>query len=343
VPAPALGARDVSLRRRLVAGALCAAFPDADFIANFVSPLTYLLNHRGITHSVVMLPLWSVLLALILAALFGEWRRWPRYLGLAAMGVGAHILGDLITSYGTMILAPFSDHRYAWGSTFIIDLWFTGIIVAGLLLSLAWKRSAIPAAAACLVLASFVMFEGWLKSQAIEFGVRQAQAAAIPGLSGPARVSAQPGPVSPFNWMVVLEQEGDYRYALVNLRRGEALPEPSAESGFFYRLSAPYRPVNAALWRAASLHGDGTQAGLIDEAWRQPAMAFFHWFAEYPALYRLDTLRGSTCAWFYDLRFLRPGSDVMPFRYGVCREGRGWQGYRLLESEAGADSPEPLY
>ena len=30
-----------------------------------------------------------------------------------------------------MILAPFSDWRAAIGTTFIIDLWFSGIILAG--------------------------------------------------------------------------------------------------------------------------------------------------------------------------------------------------------------------
>jgi len=43
--------------------------------------------------------------------------------------------------------------------------------------------------------------------------------------------------------------------------------------------------------------------------------------------------------WFYDLRFVRPGSGILPFRYGVCREGAGeWRRYQL----AGEDTRVPL-
>ena len=43
---------------------------------------------------------------------------------------------------------------------------------------------------------------------------------------------------------------------------------------------------------------------------------------------------GSSCVWFTDLRFLTPGREAMPFRYGVCRErpGAPWRLAILLES-----------
>jgi len=39
---------------------------------------------------------------------------------------------------------------------------------------------------------------------------------------------------------------------------------------------------------------------------------------------------GSTCVWFSDLRFLTPGREGMPFRFGACREATGgaWQAYQ---------------
>ena len=49
---------------------------------------------------------------------------------MVCAAIFVHILGDLITQFGTMILAPFSDQRFGWGTTFIIDLPFTGIILA---------------------------------------------------------------------------------------------------------------------------------------------------------------------------------------------------------------------
>jgi inner membrane protein len=325
------GPGSVPTWQRVTVGALAAAFPDMDFIASYVGPLVYLVNHRGITHSIVLLPVWALLLAWLAARVSRQPRGWRAFFGVAAMGVGIHILGDLITGFGTMILAPFSTARFAWGTTFIIDLWFSGIILAGLLLSLLRKGSRLPAVAACVVLVCYVGFQGWLRHEAIEFGEQSARAEGVVG----ARVSAQAGPVSPFNWMVVVQKDGEYRYARVNLFRRE-VSQPAPDAGFFARLSAPYRPRSAVAWQKASLLGaQAADASLAREAWAQDSLGFFRWFAEYPALYRIDRGNPSVCVWFYDLRFERPGVTAVPFRYGVCRENAGpWQRYQL-EGEAG--------
>ena len=323
------------LRERIVVGTLAAAFPDSDYLASLVSPLYYLLNHRGLTHSLLVLPLWACLLAWLAGRAFRNPRGWRAYWGIAALGVGMHILGDLITSYGTMIFAPFSDARYAWGTTFIIDLWLSGIILAGLALSLWCKASRIPAIASLAVLVAYVGFQAWLKVQALDVGRMHASSTGRPE----ARVSVQPGPVSPYNWMVVETLNGEYRYALVNLARSASLPQPDAGSNFFYRLSAAYDPTAQARWQTASLHGNGTDAALVREAWSQPELDFFRWFAEYPALYRVDRHDPSVCVWFYDLRFFRPGTEFLPFRYGMCRDGGGpWRRYQLT----GMDERSPL-
>ena len=67
----------LSLRARIAVGSLAAAFPDCDIVVSPVSPLAYLYNHRGVTHSVLMLPLWAVLLGLVCAWIIGRDRsRW---------------------------------------------------------------------------------------------------------------------------------------------------------------------------------------------------------------------------------------------------------------------------
>jgi inner membrane protein len=141
-------------RGAVVAGALAAAFPDTDFVLAYVSPVAYLTGHRGVTHSILLLPLWAFLLAWCLSKLVrGRSTTWRDWIGVCALGVGAHIVGDLITSFGTMIYAPLSDARVAWSTTFIIDLWFSGIIVAGLVASAVFRRSRAPAIAGLAMLA----------------------------------------------------------------------------------------------------------------------------------------------------------------------------------------------
>lgn len=318
---------DPPIWQRMTLCAVAAAFPDSDIVVSFFSSYSYLLHHRGATHSLLMLPLWALLLAWLAALCFRNPRGWRVYAGTAFLGITAHILGDLITSYGTMILAPFSTERFAWGSTFIIDLWFSGIILAGLAASWLWKGSRRPAVIASLALAAYVGMQFAWRNQAIDFGEQYARAM---GMSG-ARVSVQPGPVSPLNWMVMAEKNGDYRYAFVNLKREEIAADPGPEGAFLERLDAPFNPLSSAIWNRASLIGSSMEeAPLVREAWMGREMEFFRWFAQYPALLRVEHGNPSECVWFQDLRFTRPGTSFNPFRFGVCREAGGeWTRYRL--------------
>ena len=309
----------------MAAGFFAAAAPDLDFVLSFVSPLVYLEQHRGPTHSVLLLPLWALLLSWLLAKLLREPRGWRALYGVTALALGAHILGDLITSFGTIIFAPVSDARYAWGMTFIIDLWFTGIIVAGLVASLAWRRSRVPALAAGAVLIAYVGFQAVLKEQALEYARAYAHQQ---GLSGVV-VAAHPRAVSPFNWTVFASDEAAHRFAHVNLRRTEPLP---AAHDFIGRMDAAFQPLALARWETRTRYGDSAaEQQLARAAWESPALGFMRWFAEKPAFDGLG--KGSTCAWFIDLRFVNPGRNWLPFQYGACRESAGapWRAFERLE------------
>src|SRR2546421_12824027 len=142
--------------RRIAAGFFACAAPDLDFVTGFAGPVSYLENHRGVTHSLILLPLWALGLSWLLAKIVREPGGWRELYGITAMAIGLHIAGDLITSYGTMIFAPFSSWRLGLGTTFIIDLWFSGIIVAGLIASAIAYRSRWPGIAAFAVLVGYV-------------------------------------------------------------------------------------------------------------------------------------------------------------------------------------------
>lgn len=317
------------LGRRVAIGALVAAFPDIDVVASWISPLSYLYHHRGVTHSLVMLPVWTVLLALIFALIWRSGPGWKTYAPVVALSLAVHIAGDWITTFGTMIFAPLSDFRHGIGTTFIIDLWFSGIIIAGLLLSLVWRRSRIPAAAGLAVLAGYVALQYALLQQAVEFGERYAQSAGIVD----ARVTAMPRPVSPFNWMVVVENAGGYRYSHINLIRKD-VRTAADDAGFIAKLDAAYRPLNQAVWESDVRFGNGSQGAAVRAVYEHAQFRFFRWFSAYPALHRIDVEPENLCIWFKDLRFLTPGRDVFPFIYGMCSDEAGLMRPFRLEGNA---------
>jgi inner membrane protein len=310
-----------SIPRRVAAGFFACAAPDLDFVIGFVGPVEYLLSHRGVTHSLILLPLWAFLLAWLLAKVLRERGGWRALYGVSALALLVHIVGDVITSFGTMIFEPFSDWRAGLGTTFIIDLWFSGIILAGLIASAIFYRSRAPSVAASILLVGYVGFQFVQKQQALDLGFNYANSMAIRD----ARVTAHPRPVSPFNWTVFVSDDEVHRFAHVNLVRKEPRRYAPGD-GFIARIDSPYMPAEQAIWVARSRYGE-TDRELIREAWNSQALAFFRWFAEAPAFDGLS--EGSSCVWFADLRFLTPGREWLPFRFGACRESANapWRGY----------------
>ncbi len=314
--------------QRILVGALACGFPDIDFVASFVSPLTYLVNHRGLTHSLVALPLWALLIAWLAAKLLRQPRGWRAFIGTAAMGVGLHIAGDLITTFGTILFSPFADARFGWGTTFIIDLWFSGIIIAGLVASSLRRDSRTPATVAFMVLVAYVLFQALMKHQAAEFGRNYAKSQGMIN----ARVSALPRAVSPFNWTVVVSTPDAQHHADINLVQRAMPPEPRPDDGFFARMRSSFYPPSQARWQLSPRFGmSPSETKLAREAWDHPDFAYYRWFADFPALLLIDRQSASTCVWFQDLRFLNVGVNFTPFRHGMCREpGKPWQRYEFL-------------
>jgi inner membrane protein len=306
-----------STLRRIAAGFFACAAPDLDFVTGYGGPVAYILNHRGVTHSLILLPLWALGLSWLLAKIVRAPGGWRELYGITAMAIGLHIAGDLITSYGTMILAPFSDWRPGLGTTFIIDLWFSGIIVAGLIASAIAYRSRWPAVAALAVLLAYVGFQYTQKERALEFAAKHAR----PGM----KIDAQARPVSPFNWTVFASDDDAHEFAHVNLVRTEPRAYRPGD-GFIARIDSPYLPLDQAIWVRRTRYGE-VNAERGKEAWNAQGLAFFRWFAVEPA-FDGDS-DGGRCVWFVDLRFATPGRDGLPFQFGACRErpGAPWRAY----------------
>ncbi len=136
-------------RRRIMTWSLMlgAIFPDSDVIRDFFSSdkLLIVTWHRSITHSLIMLPLWALVLAGITRA-FANSRKWeaPSFMaltGIYAAGILSHILLDLVTSFGTMIWSPLQWSRPAWDLIFIVDFTLTAIFLVPQLLAWVYAHS----------------------------------------------------------------------------------------------------------------------------------------------------------------------------------------------------------
>lgn len=319
----------VSLRARIIAGFLAAAFPDIDFIARFFGTLTYLENHRGITHSFILLPLWALLLAYLFSKLSKGSYHWKDFYLIAASGLAIHIFGDIITAYGTMMFSPISDIKFSWPTTFIIDFYFSGIIVAALMLAKVFQSSGKKIAiAGLMILLSYIGYQAMLSQRAEQIASLYAEKNNLQH----AQVYVMPQPLSPYHWKAIVKVSDTYHVAYINLTNNEPI-SLSKEAGLFSRIRHLYQTKGHRQWKIFTQYG-ADNSPLVKHVWSLDIMKSVREFMLFPVVDSVTSLAGQQCVWFKDHRFLLGNVRKAPFVFGACKEGKQWKQYRLKNNEA---------
>lgn len=120
-------------------GGVAGTLPDLDAFIDHGDAVLNMVRHRAETHSLILLTLFSPLLAAAVARLQGEWAHWRRWWLALWLVLITHPLLDAFTVYGTQLLQPLSDHPYGLGSMFIIDPAYTLPLLLGLGVALATR------------------------------------------------------------------------------------------------------------------------------------------------------------------------------------------------------------
>lgn len=176
-------------------------------IRSSTDPLLFLEYHRQFTHSLVFIPIGGALCALVLHALLGRRR------GLSlrqswlfcTLGYATHALLDACTTYGTMLLWPFSEQRFAWNTISIIDPLFTLPLLAAVIAASLWRRPALARLGLAWGLAYMAM--GLAQREAAE---SMGYALAAERGHQPLRLEAKPSFANILVWKVVYETDDRY-------------------------------------------------------------------------------------------------------------------------------------
>jgi membrane-bound metal-dependent hydrolase YbcI (DUF457 family) len=116
-----------------VALVMGAELPDLDSLFALGGPVLSFVHHRGMTHSLLGGAGLALLGALLLWRLFRAHPYW-RLLLWTYLGVLLHIGMDVLTPYGTQVFWPWTTNRYTANALFILDYFYTGLMVVTLLL-----------------------------------------------------------------------------------------------------------------------------------------------------------------------------------------------------------------
>ena len=128
-------AKRSEVRYAMASGAAAALLADADvFIASQHDSLLNVEFHRHFSHSLVFIPIGALIASLLLWPLLRKRLGFARIYLYALLGYATSGLLDACTSYGTHLLWPFSDERFAWSIIAIVDPVFSITLLVALII-----------------------------------------------------------------------------------------------------------------------------------------------------------------------------------------------------------------
>lgn len=95
--------------------------PDLDTLLRIRGNAVYIRNHRGLSHSIPAIALWTVLITGLLQLIFRGSLPWLHVGGWVLLSVVVHVLTDLFNAYGTQAMRPFNDKWISWNVIHIFD------------------------------------------------------------------------------------------------------------------------------------------------------------------------------------------------------------------------------
>jgi inner membrane protein len=135
--------------------AIAANLPDIDIVAGLIDSTAYIEYHRGITHTLVGVPILALLLAAVMHLICSNFRR---HFLVALLAGATHPLLDFANTYGIRPFLPLDQTWYYGDTLFIIDPYLDVLLITGLIAaaSSTAARQALVARIALLVVAVYI-------------------------------------------------------------------------------------------------------------------------------------------------------------------------------------------
>ncbi len=298
-----------------IAGVSASVFPDIDLILGFLGTEFSLKYHRQLLNSVFLIVPFSILFALVFVRVSKLRRFWTFFL-ISVVEMMAHTFLDLVTSYGTMILSPLSNYRFALDWVFIVDLFLVSTFLIPLIALLIWERRSqafarISVALATLYVALCAYNHSWALSLTKDY-VRQNGLVAQD-------VASIPHPLSPFRWGNYIVTERKIYEGFVNLV-GTERKGPGDKGGILARFLPRYHSISQLQYRTQERF-DGSP--WVDKALGLEGVKTYYWFARFPVARHVQVGTGAHRVEFFDLRFGMADGVRRPFVYVVDFDGEG--------------------
>jgi inner membrane protein len=155
---PVVAADPTTATAVLIGTVLGSQAPDSDTLLRFKSNAAYVKNHRGLSHSIPAVLIWTLLITFSLGLFFNPLPLWN--VGFwVLLAVSFHVFSDCFNTYGTQAARPFTEKWVAWNIIHIFDpIIFSSHVIAIFIWSV---RLAEPAAIFSILYSFTVLYYIW--------------------------------------------------------------------------------------------------------------------------------------------------------------------------------------
>lgn len=205
-------------KRAILTGAVLGTLPDLDVFLRYDDPVDNFTRHRGFSHSLLILPLFALLLMPLLRRWYHAMPLWRLY-AMIALALVTHPLLDSLTAYGTQLLWPLPITPTFISSVFIVDPLYTVWLLIGVLVYLVTARGRWLNAVGLAISMAYLGLGLLMQANA-----KQALLNAYPD-SQPSQWFVGAATGSPFCWHGVYVEDGRFTEVAFNVMHPDTLAE----------------------------------------------------------------------------------------------------------------------
>jgi len=217
-------------RHATATAVIASNLPDLDSIAGFWSTVAYLDYHRGITHTLIGVPILAFLLSTVM---YFFSRNFGRTYAVALIAMATHPLLDYMNPYGWRPFLPWNGTWYYGDIVFIFDPYLDLALLAGIF----WGTLR-PSRKRIAALVSFCLAIAYIGTRIELHALAAAKLGAVTQMRGFANWAVLPQMLNPLHWNGIVATEngvlnvplaslGDSVVSIDNIRQMDpVIPSP---------------------------------------------------------------------------------------------------------------------
>lgn len=287
-------------RWRALIGGIAAIFPHIEegFLLLGYGKDTYIQFANSITWTPFLIPLYSMLLAVVISKIIKH--SWQAIFPITLVSMLFSSFLAMFTLEGVKIFYPLNDFTISLSSVYTFDLTILGIAIFIIALDFvlpSWskKLSRVGMLAIAIYLGIITTFswraEGMAEQYAEALNLKTTHVYAIPQ------------PISPLNWRLIIATEDNRMHdTMININRKEEIMTTDS-SNRATRINSLYKPVDKAVWRIYKRFGKGEQVDFVQDVWTDQPDWLRH-NIRFHVFRKLGVQAGMPCVEFKDLRTL---------------------------------------